>query len=212
MRQPEGFESGDSSEVLCLNKSLYGLKQAAHMWKVNLVSVLCDSMGFRCIYSDNSIYVYQKGSDCILMPVFVDDRVLASNSLPLLNSLVSELSKHFKLRDLGKTLFILGMQVTRDRSKRILKLSQRQYIVDMLDRYGMANCNAVSTPMLPGLCLCVSMAPQNNQERSEMAKHPYGNAVGSLLFLAMTTQPDIVFSVSVLCCFISNPGQRHWCA
>src|ERR1700742_181631 len=210
MRQPEGFESGDPSEVLHSNKSLYGLKQAACMWKVKLASVLCDSMGFKCIYSDNSIYVYQKGSDRILMPVFVDDGVLASNSLPLLDFLVSELSKHFKLRDLGETSFILGMQVTRDRSKRILELSQRQYIVDMLDRYGMANCNAVSTPMLPGLRLSASMAPQNNQEHAEMAKHPYGNAVGSLLFLAMTTCPDIAFSVSVLCRFISNSGQLHW--
>src|ERR1700742_1312300 len=52
--------------------------------------------------------------------------------------------------------------------------------------------------------------PQNNQECSEMAKHPFGNAVGSLLFLAMTTQPDIAFFVSVLCCFILNPGQPHW--
>src|ERR1700742_321134 len=210
MKQPEGFETGDSSDVLCLNKSLYGLKQAACMWKVKLASVLCDSMGFKCIYSDNGIYVYQKGSDRVLMPVFVNDGVLASNSLPLLNSPVSELSKHFKLRNLGETSFILGMQVTRDRSKRILALSQRQYIVDMLDCYGMANCNAVSTPMLPGLRLSTSMAPQSDQERSEMAKHPYGNAVGSLLFLAMTTRPDIAFSVSVLCCFISNPGQPHW--
>ena len=72
------------------------------MWKVKLASVLCDSMGFRCIYSDNSIYVYQKGSDRVLMPVFVDDGVLASNSLPLLDSLVSELSKHFKLLKLQK--------------------------------------------------------------------------------------------------------------
>src|ERR1700759_2170227 len=39
---------------------------------------------------------------------------------------------------------------------------------------------------------------------------PMENAVGSLLFLAMTTRPDIAFSVSVLCCFISNPGQPHW--
>ena len=58
MQQPEGFQSGVPGEVLHLNKSLYGLKQAARQWKIKLASVLCEQMGFRCISSDNSIYVF----------------------------------------------------------------------------------------------------------------------------------------------------------
>ena len=43
-----------------------------------------------------------------------------------------EMSKHVKLRDLGSSSFLLGMLITRDRSIRMLAISQRQYIIDML--------------------------------------------------------------------------------
>ena len=43
-----------------------------------------------------------------------------------------------------------------------------------------------------------------------MKKVPYINAVGSLMYLAITTCPDISYTVGVLARFNSNPGQKHW--
>src|SRR6202044_2251631 len=73
--------------------------------------------------------------------IFVDDITLASKSQKALDETVKELAKHFPLRDLGPTSFLLGIHITRDFEKRTISLSQRQHIVDMLDRFGFGTCS-----------------------------------------------------------------------
>jgi hypothetical protein len=146
----------------------------------------------------------------IILPVFVDDITLACKSSSVLDSTVKELATHFKLHDLGPTTYLLGIKIERDRPNRHIYLSQRQYIIDMLERYGLSNSNPVSTPMDPGTKLSVSMAPQNNDDVAFMKSVPYINAVGSLMYLAITSHPDIAYSVGVLARFNSNPGPLHW--
>ena len=41
---------------------------------------------------------------------------------------------------------------------------------------------------------------------------PYAHAVGSLMYLAISTRPDIAYAVGVLSRFAANPGQAHWIA
>src|SRR5882762_6285911 len=72
MEQPEGFEQGEPGQVLCLKRSLYGLKQASRMWYQKLQTVLID-IGFHCVEVDSSIYVFTRETLCIIMPVFVND-------------------------------------------------------------------------------------------------------------------------------------------
>ena len=85
------------------------------------------------------------------MPIFVDDITLASKSQKALDDTVDELAKHFPLRDLGPTSFLLDIHITRDFEKQTISLSQHQYIVDMSDHFGFSTCSPVSTPMDPGL-------------------------------------------------------------
>jgi hypothetical protein len=167
-------------------------------------------MGFKRIQSDHSVYVFIKDHTHIILPVFVDDITIASKDPSTLQIIVKELSSHYKLRDLGPTSFLLGIKIDRDFSKHQIFLSQQQYILDMLDKYGLTNCNPLSTPMDPGLKLSTSMAPQNEEEIEFMKKVPYINAVGSLMYLALATRPDIAYAVGVLARFNSNPGPSHW--
>ena len=95
-------------------------------------------------------------------------------------------------------MFLLGIEVIRDKAKHTLSLSQHQYIVDMLARYNMSDCTPVKTPMQPGLKLSKSMSPQTPKEVEKMAGVPYLNAIGSLQYLATMTCPDIAYSVSCL--------------
>jgi hypothetical protein len=169
-------------------------------------------MGFTRIKSDNSVYIYTRDNNRIILPVFVDDITIVGKSTPLLDSIVSELASHFKLRDLGPTDYLLGIKIERDFDKRQIYLSQRQYIVDMLDKYGLTDVKPVTTPMEPGFKLSASMGPQDAKEVAYMKTVPYINAVGSLMFLATTSRPDIAYSVGVLCRFNSNPGPKHWTA
>ena len=211
MRQPEGFERGGRNTVLRLNKAIYGLKQASRQWKQKLVQILVDELGFKEIYSDASLYVFQKDGVRIIMPVYVDDGMMASTSKSLLDWCVVELSKRVKMRDLGESSFLLGMLIERDRSVRMLALSQRQYILDMLTRYRMDQCDSVKTPMNKNAARLSKLdGPQNDAERQEMQLVPYGEAVGSLLYLARGTRPDIAYTVAFLARFVANPGRAHW--
>src|ERR1700734_3160464 len=58
--------------------------------------------------------------------------------------------------------------------------------------------------------LSTSMAPQSEDDVAFMKSVPYINAVGSLMYLAITSRPDIAYSVGVLARFNSNPGPLHW--
>src|SRR5689334_16617259 len=144
------------------------------------------------------------------MPVFIDDITFVSASTAALDSVAAELSTHFKLRDLGPTKFLLGIEIICDHSSNSISLSQRQYCLDILERFGMADCNPVTTPMNPGIRLSASMAPANAAEREFMKDKPYINLVGAVNFLASTTRPDLAYTVSKLARHSVNPGPGHW--
>ena len=209
MKQPEGFEVGGSDYVCKLQKSLYGLKQAGRVWNKLLHSVL-SSMGFQRAQSDHGLYIYHKDKVQIFVPVFVDDITLAGKDSSILDSIIKELSSHFKLRDLGPTTQLLGMEIHRDRPNRTLCLSQNQFIIGLLSEHGLQDSKPVSTPLNPGTRLSTSMCPQNDAEASEMQQYPYISVVGSLMYLALTTWPDIAYAAGVLARFNSNPGPTHW--
>ena len=107
-------------------------------------------MGFTKVRSDHSIWVYIREDVKIIIPVFVDDLTIASKSKEAIQHVKDELKKRFKLRDLGPTSFLLGVKVERDRANCTLWLSQRQYVIDLLARYNMSECNPVKTPLDPG--------------------------------------------------------------
>src|SRR5579859_93922 len=209
MNQPEGYHEGDPDDVCHLIKSIYGLKQAPRQWNKKMHATL-ETMGFKRLESDQGLYIYCKDEVKIIMPIWVDDVTLASNSQKAINKVIKQLQSHFKLRDLGPTNYLLGVEITRNRSERSISLSQRQYIVDILDRFGMADCKPVSTPMEPGLHLTTEMGANTVEEIAEMRKVPYRNVVGALSYLAEYTRPDIRYGTGVLARFCSNPGMEHW--
>jgi hypothetical protein len=208
MRQPEGFHVGDPDDVCILDKALYGLKQAARQWNLKRHAALLE-MGFQRLESDRSIYLYVRGEVRIIIPVYVDDITFVSKVESALDEVVLELSKYFKLRDLGPTRFLLGIQIERDWEKRSISLSQRQHIVDKLEQFGMANCNSVTTPMQPGTVLSLDMCPKTPEAALAVDKERYGSAVGALLYLATSTRPDISYAVGSLARFTANPGPAH---
>ena len=103
--------------------------------------------------------------------------------------------KKFKLRDLGPTKFLLGVAVERDRSNRTLTLCQRRYILDILSRYDHSDCNLVSTPIDPGCELSNDQAPSTPEDIEYMKDKPNIHAVGSLMYVAISTCLDIVYAM-----------------
>jgi hypothetical protein len=146
------------------------------------------------------------------VPIYIDDITFASKSTPAIEKAMNQLAQHFKCRLLGPTEYLLGVGITRDRESHTIRLHQRQFILDILEHYGMSDCHPVLTPMAPGTVLTKQMGPQTPEEVQFMKNVPYLSAIGSLQYLATMTRPDIAYTVSYLARFNSNPGPSHWAA
>ena len=169
-------------------------------------------LGFKKIESDSSIFVFldEETDTRVIAPVYVDDITIAGKDGAKIAWVKSELKKHFKLRDLGPAEFLLGIHIIRDRAKRTIQLSQRQAVVDILHKFNMADAAPVHTPLNPSVKLTAADAPKSKEDEYEMRNIPYREAVGSMMYLAISTRPDIAYAVGVLSRFSSNPGLSHW--
>jgi len=135
-------------------------------------------LGFKCVLSDASIYIYSKDEVKLIVPIFIDNITLISKDDTAMDSTVQELSKHFKLRDLGATTFLLLVQVKQDLKAYTISLSQSHYIDKLLKCFKMEDCNPVKTPLSPGSDLS-GLVPTPSQQEN-MCFIPYLAAVGSL--------------------------------
>lgn len=167
-------------------------------------------MGFTQTRSDPSIYVWVTDGTRVILPVFVDDITIVSKDINKISGVKDALHKVFKIKDLGQTSYLLGIKIDYDQPNCTLRLSQRQYIIDMLSQFKLTDCNPVATPMEPGAQLSKVLCPKSEKEREEMWNTPYMNAIGALMYLAIGTRPDIAYAVGKLVQFNSNPGHGHW--
>jgi hypothetical protein len=212
MHVPEGFRYS-TGDVLKLNKSLYGTKQAPHMWNDDLNTFIV-SIGFTRLCSDTCVYVKRTSTgNIVIISIFVDDIVSAYASVDEKEWLVVKklfVSK-YKMKDLGDVNWILGMKLTRDRTQGVLSLDQSLYLHKVLARFNMSDCKPVPTPET-SLKLSMDQCPTCDEEKGDMGDVPYESAVGSLLYAAIGTRPDIAHAVNVISKFMKNPGQAHWLA
>ena len=210
MVQPENFVFGNSKSMVCkLNKSIYGLKQDSREWYRKFHQVIT-SNGFEVNLVEDCVYHKFSGSKFIFLILYVDDILLASSDIGLLHETKKFLSKNFEMKDLGNASFVLGIQILRDLSQGILRLSQKSYIEKVLNRFDMKDCSSGDTPVAKGDKFSLNQCPKNNLEIEEMQKIPYTSAVGSLMYAQVCTRPDIAFIVGMLGRYMSNPGVDHW--
>ncbi|XP_073942519.1 uncharacterized protein [Choristoneura fumiferana] len=106
------------------------------------------------------------------------------------------------MRDLGEINYCLGITFERDEKQIILK--QRQYIETILENFGCKDCKPASTPMDTGLKLTKGTSPTKEKDI------PYQNLIGSLMYLAVATRPDIMFAVSHLSQFNNCYTSEHF--
>ena len=209
MEQPEGTVlPGDEGKVMWLRKCLYGLKQAPRQWNILIDGVL-KKLGFIRLKSDVGIYMKGDGDSAIYIALYVDDLFLVGEMLGEIEKVKAGLSTEFKMKDLGEARFLLGIEIRRQENGDVL-LVQEKYAGDVLKRFNMEGSKPVSTPIELGTQLEVSQQPATEQERSEMVNVPYRSAIGSLMYLATCTRPDLAASVSELSKFSQDPGMTHW--
>lgn len=120
MHEPEGYQQKDKADLVCrLQKSIYGLKQSGKNWNDKLHSAL-NKMGFVRSNSDPNLYIMRKGDEYVLLLVYVDDIIMASNSGWLLKVVRG-------LSDASEPNFCLGLEIRRDRKKRTVRITKAKY-------------------------------------------------------------------------------------
>jgi hypothetical protein len=211
MVQPKGFESKDKTKVCKLKRSIYGLKQASRSWNRRFDEAV---RSYDFIKNEDEPCVYKKvsGSKITFLVLYVDDILLIGNDIGMLTSVKVWLSKTFSMKDLGEAAYVLGIRIYRDRTKRVIGLSQSLYLEKVLKRFNMLDSKKGLLPVRHGIHLSKGMSPTTPKERELMAKVPYASAIGSLMYAMLCTRPDIAYAVSMTSRFQSDPGQEHWTA
>ncbi|KAL9236070.1 hypothetical protein vseg_010777 [Gypsophila vaccaria] len=116
------------------------------------------------------------------------------------------------MKDLGEAQRILGIRIYRDRSKRMLALSQEAYMDKILERFSMTNSKRGYLPMVHGVHLSKSQSPKTPEEIERMSRNTYASAVGSIMYAMMCTRPDVAYALSMTSHDQDNLGESHWMA
>lgn len=205
MEFPPGYKPKDPHATgLRLIKSVYGLKQAGRVWYDALREYLL-SIGFICIEKDWGIFTRPKKDGSITyIYVYVDDVLIISKRLETVQSVKNQLTNCWKWTDLGPARYILGIKIEWQRKSKMVQLSQRHYAETIVSRFNLSNAKPEKLPVSPGEKYTRSEADPN-----ALCAKEYQSMVGSLVWLALATRPDLTYAVNFFSRFNSNPSDHH---
>ena len=199
MKMPPGYRT--TGRVLKLRKALYGLRRSPLLWQRALTQTL-RTIGFKptphepCCFTKNGVLLF----------FYVDDIALAfkeENRVAALE-LMAQLQARYKLTGGNNLHWFLGIEILRDRDKKLIWLSQSSY-VEKIANLAQTKEKA-STPMAKDELLPFEGLANKADTVIYLRK------VGSLLYAAVITRPDVAFAVSRLARFTTNPGPEHQAA
>jgi hypothetical protein len=208
-RQPRGLEEeGKEEYVWKVTKALYGLPQSGRCWNQEMNDKLI-AMGFKRLANEHCIYIRSRSSGTIVTGIHVDDFLGTASSDNEMLAFKADLAKHWTITDGGEAKFIVGIRVDRDVQSRTISLWQPALIDKIIATHGMTNAHVVATPLSPGAKHSRKECP-SEENRLDSTKYPYRQLVGSLMYLAVGTRPDITHAVQHLSQFLANPGLPMW--
>jgi len=212
MRLPEGEwpdPHGRARPIVRLNKTLYGIKQANREYFEEVFDYIVDELCLQASISAPGLFFGGKLGDShgILVLVYVDDIVIVGTSARVA-SISSRLYDRFKAGGqvpVSDTFQYLGMTVTRDRQRKSIAIDQIGYIKRILNRFEMTDLRKLMTPMEIGY---KPHAIPANEEPFDSGV--YRKAIGSNLYAALSTRPDITYTVTALGRYAAQPSTLHW--
>ncbi len=207
--QPPGFvRTGYERHVCKLRRSLYGLKQSPKLWYETFVSYMTE-LGFRRLRKDRCVFVRQDNTHSIFLGLYVDDIIIVAPDSTRVMMIKQALKQRFHMTDLGFLKAILGWEIERNPIRGSMFIHQSRYAEEIIKKFG-NNVPLYSTPMEPHVKLSKNQSPSDDVGKALMQTYPYRSLVGSLMYLAMGTRPDVVFAVQQLSQFLTNPEKAHW--
>ncbi|TPX45686.1 DNA-directed DNA polymerase [Synchytrium endobioticum] len=155
--------------------------------------------------TDPCFYIrYNKINQPTFLGVFVDGMAIAgySNDVKMAKD---ELRCEFHMTDLGEMKRFLGMEIERDRQQQTITIRQTAYIEGLLTKNQMQNTSPQPTP------IATNYQPRKRRQPEKPAnKQQYQSVVGSLIYAANITRPDIAAAVGIAGQYMSDPSESYW--
>lgn len=223
VKQIPGFPEADPLTVLCLLVALYGLCQSAYEF-YNFLLKLLICLGLSCSEMDHSVFIgcwispphssismLLSGKPLILIiPIHVDDGLAVSNSTPLYNWFINQLTPDLEIVDMGPVSVYLGERITQDRANHKLWISQKPLIVDLLHTWNMLDCTPSSIPLSQHLHKLPPAPPNSIPDvQDDKIIINYQHLVGSITYIMTCTCPNIAYAAMALGQFNANPTHAH---
>ena len=194
-----------------LMKSIYGMRQASRIWNQTFHNAV-SQWGFERLDCEWCIYRRTTTTGTTIFAVHVDD-IVATGSVPQeLEMFRDQLKAQWEITELGEPKLALGIAMSRNRADHTISLSQTVKIDNLVEEYGQVDARTVDTPMIAGLQL--RQPDKSTPVPADIAKWadktPYRPLVGSLMYLAVATRPDIAYAVGRLSSFVDCYRPEHW--
>lgn len=202
MREAPGFESLDGDFMLHLEKALYGLHHSPLLWYREISNTLI-RLGFTPIDEEPCLFT----NGWVFMFFYVDDIVLLAQKgdRSYLKATKACLMELYEMRDLGELHWFLGLQTLRDRPQRQIWIGQDTYIDKITWRFNLESHPKAWTP----LSTTAMELKVNTEQAKPETQLLYQQKIGSLIYPAVITHPDIAASMSLLASHIQNPSSIH---
>lgn len=209
VEQPPGF--AQAGFVCKLRKALEGLKQSAHLG-MNRISAYLTGQGFSRSPHDPCLYTKHRKQGVLILGVYVDDVLAAYSSDALFNEFWVAFSREFVCNKPEEVAKFMGLEISHDMSRGVLTIGQSVYIEQMFQKFlSGVHTKLYSTPVGTSQheldkFMSISGAPSID-EAKRIASKDYLSIVGSLLWAACMTRPDVAYHTAFLCQFMQDPSE-----
>jgi histone deacetylase 1/2 len=200
MKFPPGYD-GLAGKCLLLKKSIYGLKQAGRDWFSSLRNELL-RLGFTQLRSDHCVYVHHEKQ--VIISTHVDDGAVFAVTRSAALEIIESLRGTFSLKPAEPLSRYLGMEIDR-LPNGDYRLHQQPYLLRLLTRFGLEEANPAITPLPPSM-------HYSKSPTGVPVDCPYRSIIGSLLYAALGTRPDIAYAVNAMAQFSECPSDKHFAA
>ena len=183
MQVPLGVNTSRPNQVCKLYK-LYGLTQASWQWFDKLLTLLLQC-GYTQSPSDHSLFLKHEHSYITTLLVYVEDIILARDSLEEFKFITATLDHHFRMKDLGQLKYFLRLEMAQFQVG--IPLYQHHYCLNLLANSGLLGCKRAQTPF--------DYTQHLHQDATEIYADAagYRRLVGRFIYLTLTC-PNICFA------------------
>lgn len=203
MKVSEALDVDNGNLVCKLKKFLYGLKQAPYCWNKRFNNCIL-KLKFEQSKYDACLYIKRYASgEIIYILLYVDDIILASDSIEIITEIKNELIRTFDMQEEQDLNYFLGISIKRSEKK--ICLNQKAYLENVLTRFGMKDCKEAAIPMEP-----IKNIKREKEKDAQVTEKPIRQLIGCLMYAVLGTRPDLSTCVNICSRQQDEPTEELW--